>query len=136
MIRKLSLLFAGALMGASAVSLVYGTNGTAANAAGTETYRQLAIFGDIFERVRAQYVTPPDEKEYAKQQKELKKRSPYDRSHVPILKGDIKFYDNKVEGKKLTEQVYWLRADEESAAHLAPADEPDSTARATSSPTS
>jgi carboxyl-terminal processing protease len=63
MIRKLSLLFAGALMGASAVSLVYGTNGTAANAAGTETYRQLAIFGDIFERVRAQYVTPPDEKE-------------------------------------------------------------------------
>ncbi|MCO0638280.1 peptidase S41, partial [Lutimaribacter sp. EGI FJ00014] len=63
MIRKLSLLFAGALIGASAVSLVHGTNGTAANAAGTETYRQLAIFGDIFERVRAQYVTPPDEKE-------------------------------------------------------------------------
>ncbi|WP_309082667.1 S41 family peptidase [Chelativorans sp.] len=63
MIRKLSLLFAGALMGASAVSLVYGTNGTAANAAGSETYRQLAIFGDIFERVRAQYVTPPDEKQ-------------------------------------------------------------------------
>lgn len=63
MIRKLSLLLAGALMGASAVSLVYGTNGTAANAAGTETYRQLAIFGDIFERVRAQYVTPPNEQE-------------------------------------------------------------------------
>jgi len=62
MIRKLSLLFAGALMGASAMSLVYGTNGTAANAADSETYRQLAIFGDIFERVRAQYVTPPDEK--------------------------------------------------------------------------
>jgi len=63
MIRKLSLLFAGALMGASAMSLVYGTNGTAANAADSETYRQLAIFGDIFERVRAQYVTPPDEKQ-------------------------------------------------------------------------
>ncbi|MFC6488890.1 S41 family peptidase [Nitratireductor sp. GCM10026969] len=63
MVRKLSLLFAGALMGASAVSLVYGTNGTAANAADSDTYRQLAIFGDIFERVRAQYVTPPDEKE-------------------------------------------------------------------------
>lgn len=46
-------------------------------------------------------ITPPDEKEYAKQQKELKKRSPYDRSHVPVLKGDVKFYDNKVEGKKL-----------------------------------
>src|SRR5690606_31393971 len=38
-------------------------NGTAAIAASTETYRQLAIFGDIFERVRAQYVTPPDEKQ-------------------------------------------------------------------------
>jgi carboxyl-terminal processing protease len=50
-------------MGASAMSLVYGGAGTAANAASSETYRQLAIFGDIFERVRAQYVTPPEEKE-------------------------------------------------------------------------
>ncbi|TWG98973.1 carboxyl-terminal processing protease [Mesorhizobium sp. J18] len=62
MIRRLSLLFAGALMGASAMSLVHGANGSTANAAGSETYRQLAIFGDIFERVRAQYVTPPDDK--------------------------------------------------------------------------
>jgi carboxyl-terminal processing protease len=62
MIRKLSLLFAGALMGASAMSLVYGAAGTTAIAAGSETYKQLAIFGDIFERVRAQYVTPPEEK--------------------------------------------------------------------------
>jgi carboxyl-terminal processing protease len=62
MVRKLSLLFAGALMGASAMSLVQGAPGSTANAAGSETYKQLAIFGDIFERVRAQYVTPPDEK--------------------------------------------------------------------------
>ena len=62
MMRKLSLLVAGALMGASAMSLVYGGVGSPANAAGSETYRQLAIFGDIFERVRGQYVTPPDEK--------------------------------------------------------------------------
>jgi C-terminal peptidase prc len=62
MIRKVSLLFAGALMGASAMSLVYGAPGSTASAAGSETYRQLAIFGDIFERVRSQYVTPPDEK--------------------------------------------------------------------------
>ncbi len=61
MIRKLSLLCAGALMGASAMSLVYGAGGLTANAAGSETYRQLAIFGDIFERVRAQYVTPPED---------------------------------------------------------------------------
>ncbi|WP_378947266.1 S41 family peptidase [Mesorhizobium sp. ANAO-SY3R2] len=62
MMRKLSLLLAGALMGASAMSLVQGAPGSIANAAGSETYRQLAIFGDIFERVRGQYVTPPDEK--------------------------------------------------------------------------
>jgi len=48
-------------MGASAMSLVHGGAGTAANAAGSETYRQLAIFGDIFERVRAQYVTEPED---------------------------------------------------------------------------
>lgn len=63
MIRKLSLLFAGALMGASAMSLVYGADGSAANAASSDTYKELAIFGDVFERVRAQYVTKPDDKE-------------------------------------------------------------------------
>lgn len=62
MIRKMSLLLAGALMGASAMSLVYGSAGSSAIAAGSETYRNLAIFGDVFERVRAQYVTPPDDK--------------------------------------------------------------------------
>ncbi|KAK7943473.1 Protein SKG3 [Apiospora aurea] len=46
-------------------------------------------------------ISPPDEKEYIKLQKEMKKRSPYDRSHAPILKGDIRFYESKVEGKKL-----------------------------------
>ncbi|TLD23189.1 hypothetical protein PspLS_07327 [Pyricularia sp. CBS 133598] len=45
-------------------------------------------------------ITPPDEKEYQKQQKELKKRSPYDRSPAPLLKGDIKFYDTRKDGKK------------------------------------
>jgi carboxyl-terminal processing protease len=61
MIRKVSLLLAGALMGASAMSLVHGSVGASANAAASDTYRQLAIFGDIFERVRAQYVTPPED---------------------------------------------------------------------------
>lgn len=60
--RSLSLLLAGAVIGASAMSFVHGAGGSSANAAGSETYRQLAIFGDIFERVRAQYVTPPEEK--------------------------------------------------------------------------
>ena len=62
MIRKLSLLGAGALMGVAAMTALNGAPWAPANAAGSETYRQLAIFGDIFERVRAQYVTPPDEK--------------------------------------------------------------------------
>jgi len=62
MMRKLSLLAAGALMGASALAVVQGGFGSPANAAASETYKQLAIFGDIFERVRSQYVTPPDEK--------------------------------------------------------------------------
>ncbi|MCW7543161.1 S41 family peptidase [Aurantimonas litoralis] len=60
MIRKLSILFAGALMGATAMTVV-GQNAGAANAAGSDTYRQLAIFGDVFERVRAQYVDEPDD---------------------------------------------------------------------------
>ncbi|EON97293.1 putative ph domain-containing protein [Phaeoacremonium minimum UCRPA7] len=45
-------------------------------------------------------ITPPDEKEYQKLQKEMRKKSPYDRSHPPLLKGDIKFYDTKKDGKK------------------------------------
>lgn len=45
-------------------------------------------------------ISPPDEKEYQKLQKEMKKRSPYDRSPVPTLKGDIKFYDSKKESSK------------------------------------
>ena len=61
MIRKASLLLAGALMGASAMGLVQGSVGASANAASSETYRHLAIFVDIFERVRAQYVTPPED---------------------------------------------------------------------------
>ncbi|KAL0936492.1 PH domain-containing protein [Colletotrichum truncatum] len=44
-------------------------------------------------------ISPPDEKEYQKAQKEMRKKSPYDRS-TPILKGDIKFYDTKKDGKK------------------------------------
>lgn len=64
MMRKLSLLFAGALMGASAVMIGGHVSPlTPAVAAGSETYRQLAIFGDIFERVRANYVEEPEEGE-------------------------------------------------------------------------
>jgi carboxyl-terminal processing protease len=60
MIRKVTLLAVGALMGATAVSAINSFGGSA-DAAGAATYRQLAIFGNVFERVRAQYVTPPEE---------------------------------------------------------------------------
>ncbi|TVY49319.1 Protein SKG3 [Lachnellula occidentalis] len=41
-------------------------------------------------------ITPPDDKEVQKIQKQVnKKKSAYDRSRSPILKGDIKFYDTR-----------------------------------------
>ncbi|KAK3117394.1 hypothetical protein LTR53_001308 [Teratosphaeriaceae sp. CCFEE 6253] len=43
-------------------------------------------------------ITPPDEKEYQKAQKTLKKTSAYERSKVP--KGHIKFYDTRKVTKK------------------------------------
>jgi CCR4-NOT transcriptional complex subunit CAF120 len=39
-------------------------------------------------------ITPPSIKDVGRAQKEMKKRSPYDRS-APVLKGDIKFYDSR-----------------------------------------
>lgn len=60
MVRKASLVIVGALLGATAMSTIY-TAGVPAQAAGSSTYRELSIFGDVFERVRAQYVTPPDD---------------------------------------------------------------------------
>jgi CCR4-NOT transcriptional complex subunit CAF120 len=41
-------------------------------------------------------ITPPDEREYQRLVKEMnKKKSAYDRSRPPVLKGDVKFYDTK-----------------------------------------
>ncbi len=45
-------------------------------------------------------IEPPNEKEYQKAQKEFKKRSPYDRTHGPVLKGEIRFFDTKKEAEK------------------------------------
>lgn len=65
MVRKFGLLLIGAAIGALSVLAVIGTlnQGTSAQAAGVSTYRQLTIFGEIFERVRASYVTEPSEEE-------------------------------------------------------------------------
>ncbi|KAK2765347.1 hypothetical protein FQN54_008193 [Arachnomyces sp. PD_36] len=44
-------------------------------------------------------ITPPDEKEYQKAQKAMKKKSAYGRA-APVIKGDIKFYESKKINKK------------------------------------
>ncbi|MCU0830966.1 MAG: S41 family peptidase [Rhizobiaceae bacterium] len=63
MIRKVSYLATGALLGATALAGLQSITGATANAAGSDTYRQLSVFGDIFERVRASYVSEPEDKE-------------------------------------------------------------------------
>ncbi len=65
MVRKIGLLFSGAAIGAMAAFAVTSGNynSASAQAASVGTYRQLSIFGDIFERVRASYVTEPTEEE-------------------------------------------------------------------------
>ena len=62
--RKLSLLFLGAVSGAAAATLISQPQmflSTSAVAASAETYRQLSLFGDVFEKVRTDYVEKPDE---------------------------------------------------------------------------
>jgi carboxyl-terminal processing protease len=62
--RKLSLVFMGAVAGAGVATLVSQANllsTTSAVAASAETYRQLSLFGDVFEKVRTDYVEKPEE---------------------------------------------------------------------------
>src|SRR5215210_4317750 len=62
--RKLSLVVMGAVAGAGVATLVSQANllsTTSAIAASAETYRQLSLFGDVFEKVRTDYVEKPEE---------------------------------------------------------------------------
>jgi carboxyl-terminal processing protease len=62
--RKIPMILLSALAGAGATTLVSQTNllsSTSAVAASAETYRQLSLFGDVFEKVRSDYVEKPDE---------------------------------------------------------------------------
>jgi len=65
MMRKTSLVFLGAVAGAVATLALtqpYAMSvGSSARAAASDTYRQLNLFGDVFERVRADYVEKPDD---------------------------------------------------------------------------
>ena len=70
MMRKTYLVFLGAVAGAAAALLVTQPHamllGSAARAAASDTYQQLNLFGDVFERVRADYVEKPDDKKLVK----------------------------------------------------------------------
>jgi carboxyl-terminal processing protease len=65
MMRKTSLILLGAAAGA--VLTLFATQpqlslmGASAKAAAADTYRELNLFGDVFERVRADYVEKPDD---------------------------------------------------------------------------
>ena len=65
MMRKTSLVLLGAVAGAAmtmvAVQPRVTVFGASAKAAAADTYKQLNLFGDIFERVRAHYVEKPDD---------------------------------------------------------------------------
>jgi carboxyl-terminal processing protease len=65
MMRKTSLMFLGALAGVLATLMITQPRallmGSAARAAVSDTYRELNLFGDVFERVRADYVERPDD---------------------------------------------------------------------------
>ena len=63
--RKVSLVFLGAIAGAGLTLLVTHPSavgvGSSAEAALSDTYKQLTLFGEVFERVRADYVEKPDD---------------------------------------------------------------------------
>ncbi|HWE77704.1 MAG TPA: S41 family peptidase [Pseudolabrys sp.] len=65
MMRKTSLVLLGAASGAALTLLAAQPHmvfvGASAKAAAADTYRQLNLFGDVFERVRADYVEKPDD---------------------------------------------------------------------------
>jgi carboxyl-terminal processing protease len=64
MMRKVSLVLVGALLGASAVAIVRAPGLEKAwGASNDQTYRYLNLFGDVFERIRSDYVDKPDEKQ-------------------------------------------------------------------------
>ncbi len=65
MMRKTSLVLLSAAAGAAATLFITSPRavmvGSSARAAASDTYRQLNLFGDVFERVRSDYVERPDD---------------------------------------------------------------------------
>jgi carboxyl-terminal processing protease len=72
MMRKTSLVLLGAAAGvaitlAATQPRTFAFLGASAKAAAADTYRQLNLFGDVFERVRADYVEKPDDAKLVEQ---------------------------------------------------------------------
>jgi carboxyl-terminal processing protease len=66
MIRRIGLVLTGAVFGAAAMMAVSNPSMVMplkANAASSETLRQLDLFGDVFERVKSDYVETPEDSE-------------------------------------------------------------------------
>ena len=64
MMRRFAYLLTGAVFGGGLVAFAYQGLPIGANsaiAAGSETYRQLNLFGDVFEKIRTDYVEKPDD---------------------------------------------------------------------------
>lgn len=64
MMRKISYLLLGVVLGGGLASLSFGgfaPGSIGANAAGSDIYRQLNLFGDVFEKIRTDYVEKPDD---------------------------------------------------------------------------
>jgi carboxyl-terminal processing protease len=65
MMRKTSLILLGAAAGAALTLITTQPRimfeGSSARAAAADTYRQLSLFGDVFERVRSDYVEKPED---------------------------------------------------------------------------
>jgi carboxyl-terminal processing protease len=64
MMRKVSLVVAGAALGAVSATVLMNTDvfsSSPARAAASDTYRDLNLFGDVFEKIRTDYVEKPDE---------------------------------------------------------------------------
>ncbi len=124
--RKISLVLLGATAGAVLALLAtqprLSVTGSAANAAAMDDiYRQLSLFGDVFERVRADYVEKPDDTKLVQNAingmlSGLDPHSSYMDHDTPaakagILAGDIitKLDDEPVQGLTLSQAVTKMR---------------------------
>src|SRR4030081_1396351 len=83
MMRKTSVILLSAATGAALTLFVTQPRavmmGSSARAATSDTYRQLNLFGDVFERVRSDYVEKPDDSKLVESAFQLQGRQEFPR---------------------------------------------------------